>query len=103
MRALESVIGHDWALFPSLSLPPKGSHVFLLLHVSPWNPCCSGHPVQPQAGVGQGLLKSAEAWLLMLKVMGAGEQDEDSEEGEQVACLWLVWIIFSLNFHVCVV
>lgn len=39
----------------------------------------------------------------MLKVMGAGEQNEDSEEGEQVTCLWLVWIIFSLNFHVCVV
>lgn len=34
----------------------QGSHVFLLLHVSPWNPCGSGHPVQPQAGVGQGLL-----------------------------------------------
>ena len=39
----------------------------------------------------------------MLEVMRVGEAEEDSEEGEQVSCLWLVWIIFSLNFHVCVV
>ena len=39
----------------------------------------------------------------MLEAMGAGGAEEDSEEGEQVSCLWLVWIIFSLNFRVCVV